>query len=359
MHSFDLTDSTRRRSFPVDLYLPQPRDDAPAAPLIVISHGLGSDRTTYAYLAAHLASYGFAVAVPEHPGSNAAQMQALISGTASQVISPTEFIDRPLDITYLLDHLETLSLRDPRFQGRLDMQRVGMIGQSMGGYTALVLAGADLNFAQLEGECTENSFNLSLLLQCRVLNLPRSLPPLRDSRVQAVVAINPIGSSLLGQEDYAAIQVPILIVSSSSDTIAPALLEQIRPFTWLRTSHRYLAILQGGTHFSAIDIPNPEAIESGEVVPLPPQVIGPDPSLAHMYLRSLSLAFMGTYVAEDDSYQYYLNPAYAQRISQPTMPLHLVRSLTPTQLTRALTDSVIELVRPRSIGSEADPQPES
>ncbi|WP_416675139.1 alpha/beta hydrolase [Egbenema bharatensis] len=359
VYSFDLTDSTRSRSFPVDLYLPRLEPDDPAAPLIVISHGLGSDRTTYAYLAAHLASYGFAVAVPEHPGSNATQMQALISGTASQVTSPAEFIDRPLDITYLLDHLETLSERDPDFQGRLDVQRVGVIGQSMGGYTALVLAGADLNFDQLEAECTGNSFNLSLLLQCRALDLPRSSPPLKDERVQAVVAINPIGSSLLGQEDYAAIQVPVLIVSSSSDTVAPALLEQIRPFTWLRTPNRYLAILEGGTHFSAIDIPNPEAIDSGEVLPLPPQVIGPDPALAHTYLRSLSLAFMGNYVAADNSYQFYLNPAYAQRISQETMPIRLVRSLTPTQLTRALTDSVIELIVPRSIGSGTDTQPES
>jgi len=41
--------------------------------VIVISHGLGSDRTSFEYLATALASY-FA-AVPEHPGSNAQQLR--------------------------------------------------------------------------------------------------------------------------------------------------------------------------------------------------------------------------------------------------------------------------------------------
>ncbi|HBR74170.1 MAG TPA: hypothetical protein DEA78_10750, partial [Cyanobacteria bacterium UBA11159] len=56
-----LTDFGRGRSFPVDFYLPQV--NGTKLPLIVISHGLGSDRMTFAYLAQHLASYGFAVAV--------------------------------------------------------------------------------------------------------------------------------------------------------------------------------------------------------------------------------------------------------------------------------------------------------
>ncbi len=61
--------------FLADIYLPvaqTPRQ------IIVISHGLGSDRTSFAYLAEHLASYGFVVAVPEHPGSNSKQHTSII-----------------------------------------------------------------------------------------------------------------------------------------------------------------------------------------------------------------------------------------------------------------------------------------
>lgn len=358
LHSLTLTDHERNRTFPLDVYLPQTQDQTPIlnAPVIVISHGLGSDRSTYAYLAKHLASYGFAVAVPEHPGSNAEQLQALISGSASQVTAPSEFVDRPLDIKFLLDELDYLSRSGLAFQRRIDLNHVGVIGQSMGGYTALALAGAQINFNRLETDCTDDTFNLSLLLQCRALELPASTPTFRDERVKAVIAINPIGSSLLGQDDYASIQIPVMMVSGSSDTIAPALLEQIRPFTWLQAPERYLVMMQGGTHFSTIDVPNPSAAETGEIVPLPSQIVGPEPELAQTYLKGMSLAFLGSYVARDQNYQTYLEPAYAKAVSQDPMPMNLVRSLTPNQLATVLEEPIDE---PDSVSSRADNQTES
>ena len=113
-----LNDTRRNRRFPVDLYLPQVAQTNPL-PVVVISHGLGSDRTTFIYLAQQLASHGFAVAVPEHLGSNTRQLQELLEGLASQVTPPQELIDRPLDIQFLLDRLEIL------YGGQLDVQNVG------------------------------------------------------------------------------------------------------------------------------------------------------------------------------------------------------------------------------------------
>ena len=52
-----------------DIYLPK-NLDAPT-PLVVISHGMASNRETFAYLAQHLASQGFAVAALDHPVSDA------------------------------------------------------------------------------------------------------------------------------------------------------------------------------------------------------------------------------------------------------------------------------------------------
>lgn len=343
-----LNDLQRNRSFPVDIYLPQSDDQAAPAPVVIISHGLGSDRGTYAYLAQHLASYGFVVAVPEHPGSNAQQVQALISGSASQVIEPREFIDRPLDIKYLLDELEYLEHTDPNFQGQLNLTRVGVIGQSMGAYTGLALSGAEINLPQLSADCTLNTLNLSLLLQCLALNLPQPIPDLRDDRVKAVLAINPIGSSLLGKTDYANLRIPVMMVSGSADTIAPALPEQIRPFTWLQTPDRYLLLLQGGTHFSSINVPNRNAAATGTLVQLPMQIVGPDPAIAHTYLKSFSLAFLATYIAGNATYQPYLESAYAAHISQDSMPVQLVRSLTPDQLVKVLEEHVIETVFPEN-----------
>lgn len=333
MMSIQLHDPSRNRTFPVDLYLPQTKAQKllSAAPVVIISHGLGSDRTTYAYLAKQLASYGLVVAVPEHPGSNAQQLQALIAGTASQVTAPSEFIDRPLDIKYLLDQLANLNQFDPELMGRFNLNQVGIVGQSFGGYTGLALAGAKINFQQLAIDCQKDgSFNLSLLLQCRALELSQPLPDLHDARIKAVVAINPIGSSLLGSDDFGAIQIPVMLVSGSSDTIAPALLEQIRPFTWLKTPNKYFVLLQGGTHFSTIDVP---AGKSADVFELPSEIVGPDPALAQTYLKVLGVAFFKTYLVPDPNYSSYLKATYVQTISKALLPIALVQSLTSTQLT--------------------------
>ena len=320
--SLTLNDIRRLRTFPVDLYLPQ--QSGTPAPVIVISHGLGSDRETFAYLATHLASYGFAVAVPEHPGSNAQQIQALINGLANQVTPPSELTDRPLDIKFLLDELKR------SFGGQLNLQQVGIVGQSFGGYTALALAGAKINYEQLQKDCapTNESLNLSLLLQCRALELPPSPYELQDRRVKGAIAIDPVGSSIFGESQFSQIKVPLMLVAGSDDTVAPALTEQIQPFTWLTTPNKYLVLLRGGTHFSTL-------AESTGGIPVPPQALGPSPEVAQEYMRALSVAFFKTYIANDLDYRSYLSASYAQFISQDTLPLSLIQSLTQNQLKQA------------------------
>lgn len=315
--TLQINDFRRDRVFPVDLYIPQIPGEK-KIPVIVISHGLGSDRSTFAYLAQHLASYGFAVAVPEHPGSNAEQIQALIRGLANQIAPPRELIDRPLDIQYLLEVLAST----PAYQN-LNLQEVGVIGQSFGAYTALALAGADLNFEKLQQDCPAlaNTLNISLLLQCDALKLPPFNYNLQSDRVKAVIAINPLTSRIFGQSGLSNISIPTMIVSGSNDTVTPALAEQIRPFTWLTNPEKYLVLLKGGTHFSTL------TEESGSV-PIPPQVIGPNPNIAQEYVEALSTAFFKTYIAEEPEYRDYLSAPYAQVLSQDPIPLFLVESLS-------------------------------
>jgi predicted dienelactone hydrolase len=324
--SVTLTSPNRDRTFNMDIYLPQ-RSPQPA-PVVVISHGLGSDRIAFQYLAKHLASYGFAVAVPEHPGSNAEQIQNLVTGRTNELAEPAEFINRPLDIKDLLDYLTKLSTTDPAYQGQLDLQRVGVIGQSFGGYTALALAGAGINFAQLENDCQlENeTWNLSLLLQCRARSLERDQFNFGDPRIKAVIAINPIVSSILGETNLSQIKIPVMLIAGSADTVAPALLEQIQPFTWLTSPNKYLVVMNNGTHFSTIE-------ESPQSLFLPPaEAIGPEPALARRYVSGLSLAFMESYLNNKSNFRPYLQPSYALSISEDTLGLRILRSLTPQQL---------------------------
>ncbi|BAZ40389.1 putative dienelactone hydrolase [Calothrix sp. NIES-4101] len=320
-----LNDVSRNRTFPTDIYLPMTETPSP---VIVISHGLGSDRNSFVYLAEHLASYGFVVAVPEHPGSNSQQLQGLLSGTADRVTSPREFIDRPLDVKYLLDELSQLSQSNPAFRGHLNLDQIGVVGQSYGGYTALALAGAKINFTKLEKDCpaSEDTLNISIFLQCLAVRLPQNQYNLSDPRVKAIIAINPVDSQIFGQASLSQIKIPVMIVSGSNDTVAPALPEQIQPFTWLTTPNKYLVLINGGTHFSTI------VESSNSVVPVPRQVIGLRPELARSYVKALSIPFFKTYVAQQPSYISYISADYTNTISQQPLPLSLVKSFNSEQL---------------------------
>ncbi|MBG1261299.1 alpha/beta hydrolase [Nostoc commune] len=329
-------DSTRNRLLLTDVYIPNVQN---AAPVIVISHGLGLDSSNFQYLATHLASYGFAVVVPNHPGSDAKQLRSLLKGHVNEIAEPGEFKDRPLDVTYILNQLEKGNQSDSRFKGRLNLQQVGVFGQSLGGYTALALAGAKINFEQLKLDCQpaalQKTWNMSLMLQCRALELSISKSGkdynLRDERVKAAIAVNPITSSIFGKAGLSQIKTPVMIVSSSDDTVAPALSEQILPFSWLANSQKYLVMLVGGTHFSTIGNGNP----GNQQVALPADMIG-DASQARRYMNVLSLPFFQTYIVGRPQYTPYLNAAYTQSISTKSLGLSLVKSLNTTDLAELL-----------------------
>jgi predicted dienelactone hydrolase len=318
------------RIFPVDIYFPVFRsrqDDQPGTvPVVVISHGLGSDLATFAYLAEHLASHGFIVVVPEHPGSNAKQIQGLLSGTVTEIAEPREFVDRPLDIKFLLDELTKKAALDPRY-APMNLQKVGVLGQSFGGYTAFALAGAPINFAQLQTDCVadklDNTLNISLALQCQAEKLIPKDYQLGDPRVQAIMAINPINSAVLGSAGLSQIQIPTMMVSGNADTVAPALPEQIIPFSWLQTRDRYFVMINRGTHFSVLS----EVQNDNDPLRLPPEVLGESPGVARRYMSSLSLAFFGTHIANQATYRPYLSATYTKAISQDPINLSLVNTV--------------------------------
>ena len=329
---------------PIDIYIPitnffnssMQRKDF-VWPAVVISHGLGNDRNTYAYLAEFLAEHGFAVINIEHRGSSDEQLSGLIAGFRNEVVSADEFISRPQMISQVLDELEQRDDLLEKGSGRIDFNNIGVIGQSFGGYTALAVAGAPLNLEQLRTDCplTELSFNVSLLLQCQAIDIAEENSfttdfSFRDPRIRAAIAINPITSKLFGPESLAKIDIPLMLVAASNDTIAPALPEQIRPFTWLTTPDHYLLVMQGATHFSTIDITGTETFQ------LPPAVVGPHPEIAQDYTQAMSLAFLNTYIKGEEQYAAVLTSAFTTRFSEPEIPLSLISELTPEQLATQL-----------------------
>jgi predicted dienelactone hydrolase len=317
-----LNDIKRQRTFDFDLYFPQ---SSSPLPLVVISHGVAEDKETFAYLAQHLASYGFVVAVLEHPGSDAKKIQEYISGLGESP-KAEELINRPLDVKFLLDKLES----DPSLQGRINFQQIGAVGHSYGAYTALTLAGAKIDFAQVRKLCRPNKLlNPSAFLQCRADELEgiNKLSNIQDPRIKAIIALNPLSSVILGQNNLAQIQVPVMMVGGSQDIITPTVPEQIRPYTWLKTANKYLTIIENGTHFSVS-----EKVNSREqIVPVPSALIGPNPAIAQTYIKALSIAFFQTHLINQQQYQTYLSPSYAKFISQEPLNLYLLPSFTTEQ----------------------------
>jgi predicted dienelactone hydrolase len=322
-------DRDRNRQFTVKFYRPQHQN---TMPVLVISLGLGSDLKNFSQLAEHLASYGFAVAVIDHPGSNRQQLENRLngwSGRAKNLIEPREFIDRPLDVSYFLDELQRMNQSNDSKQGKFDLKRVGVIGYSFGGYTALALAGARLNLKSLKQMCYSdridlNVGNLSMLLQCLASELPVNLNPyLRDRRVQAIFVLNSFSSQIFGKQGLRQLQIPTMFVAGSNDLIAPALLEQVCPFSWLTVRDRYFALIKGGTHVYAAST-RESSLENLQ------GLANPHPNLSRRYLKTFSVAFAKTYVARQPSYRLYLNATYGRSISQSSLKLRLVQSLDAT-----------------------------
>ncbi|MBE9227635.1 alpha/beta hydrolase [Phormidium sp. LEGE 05292] len=319
-----LRDASRQREFIVDLYLPEV-PNSEKIPVIVISNGIGTKIDRYEYLAQHLASHGFAVAIPQHPDSDDKQQQAFFQGLSSQMFKTTAYINRPLDVSYMLDELERLNSSE--FKGQLNLQQVGLFGNSFGGHTALSLAGAQLNFAQLKKDCTpeRNLVNLSLLVQCQALELPEKTYNFRDNRIKAVSVLFPSGSSLYGEAGLSKINIPILWGAVDKDIFSPLLLEQSPAFSWLKTKEKYLLIGTGLDHlnlnfssFSNLTSPDQNVAD---------RVTIKEPEVAKSYVKALNLAFFRVYLANDSSYRPYLSAAYAQAISENPYNLILLRSI--------------------------------
>jgi predicted dienelactone hydrolase len=377
LESFILEDKSReQRKIPVDLYLPQTGleeetvsqrrvgelDTKGLSPLIVISHGVAEERQSFAYLAKHLASYGFGVAVVEHIGDSAQKFQQFFAG----LNTPPDAIEmayRPLDIKFLMDNLEA----DPKYNSKLNLQQVGLVGHSLGGYTVLALAGAKVNLEEVSKNCQNNqSLNISTLLQCEAINISGKISGkssntssntsgntsentsgntseknlesiskifsnLQDSRIKAVVAVNPFSSWIFGERGMGDINAPLMMVAGSQDIITPAVPEQIRPFTWLKQPDKYLLVMNNATHFSVTS----EAGSDKNILPVPPGLIGPNPELARTQFKAMTLAFMQNHLTNSTQYNSYLSSGYTEYISQEPLTLSIVRSFTKEQFTEA------------------------
>jgi predicted dienelactone hydrolase len=252
------------------------------------------------------------VAAPQHLGSDTLWLQGMLKGYHRDVFDLYEFINRPKDISYVIDELQRRN--SSQFQGKLDLENVGVAGHSFGGYTALAVAGAQMDFEYLQQECDRlyMALDTALLLECRALELPRQAYEFRDKRVKAVFTANPVNRAIFGPKGISKISIPVVLGSGSYDPAAPPVFEQAGSFTWLTTPHKYLMMVEGQAHvnFTHLDAGMTKTIESVTHLTLPSQ------NLIANYINSMTLAFFEVYLNNNDDYRRYLQSSYAEYLSQ-------------------------------------------
>ena len=314
-----LQDQQRKRIIPVDIYWSQ--GDA-RSPLVVLSHGFGANRKFFGYLARHLASHGITVAAIEHPDSqiNSVKKSSQPENLA-QLLAPTEFIERPKDISFLLNELAKLNNQPGTLQGKFHSENVTVIGHSLGGYTALALLGGEVDLEAVRQFC-KNSLSINEApgdwLQCAAAPLTEKKLQLKDERVKSAIAFNPLIGQLFGNKGLTQVTKPVLFLTGTEDSLTPAFKHQIAPFAQVR-GDKYLVTAIGGTHLSISD----PAYSMSTVTTIVKEKRGEETNSLRQLTRGVTLAFVKQSTPEAKIYQPFLTPAYAQSLSTPELPLRL------------------------------------
>ena len=335
---FNFNDRKRDREIPVDIYWST--DASPTKPVIVFSHGLGSVRTELRYLAQHLASHGYVVAALEHPGSNETHVKKALTLQAP-LLEAEEFLNRPKDISFILDQLEILNETSGELQGKLASEQAIVVGYSLGGATALSIAGGELQLTQLKQRCPGNILALSLgeNAQCFAKSLPEDSYQLRDARVKMAIAFSPTTSLLFGETGLTKVAIPILIGSGSADKTTPILTEQAIAFDKL-PSPKWLVGFVGGTHLSVKDpattmdqARQPDTLYTGG------EVVGEQAVEVRNYVKAIALSMASQLTEDAAQYNIFLTPEYAQLSSTERLPIRLVKKI-PAEAEAIIQDFV-------------------
>ena len=116
-------------------------DGAHSLPLVMFSHGSCGYQEQSVFFTSYLASHGFIVAAPPHPGNTT---KDCFAGGGTPAAEADSLANRPADIRFVIDSLLALNA-DPTsfFHGAIDPGRIGMSGHSFGGLTTLLVSAAD------------------------------------------------------------------------------------------------------------------------------------------------------------------------------------------------------------------------
>ena len=182
-------------------------------PLLVFFHGTNGNTRSIAWLSAALATRGYIVVSANHPGSTSLDV-------SEESVLQTWL--QASDGSFLIDEL----LASSQFGPSIDVERIGSIGFSLGGYSALAIAGARLRIDELQAFCREAPEEATCELFPNALYGPsvKGEPQNRDvadPRIRAAVSLAPGFVPALDRMSLTAIDAPVLVIAGSADEMLP------------------------------------------------------------------------------------------------------------------------------------------
>ncbi|GAB3850947.1 hypothetical protein GCM10028822_16990 [Hymenobacter terrigena] len=182
--------------YTLDVALDAPIEPGPF-PLVLISHGTGGTPLTHRLLAHFLARNGFVVGLPWHHANH--------RDDNSWHNTPDNLVARPRHLSLAIDGLLA------EFGAALRPDWVALIGHSLGGYTALALAGGQ------PGSLPATPAG----------GTPQPIPVVPDARVRALVLLAPATVWYRAADALRNVRVPILLMMSEKDEWTPDFHAQI------------------------------------------------------------------------------------------------------------------------------------
>ncbi|MEY2598213.1 MAG: hypothetical protein RLZZ142_472 [Verrucomicrobiota bacterium] len=227
---FRQEEAPSQRKLPVKVHLPA---GTGSCPVVVVSHGAGGDWDTHYAQARHLASHGYAVLCLEHVGSNRERMKQglqLMKNLEAMIHDSHEVLARPRDVSDAIQCAEAWNRTHAVLRGRLDLERVGVMGHSFGAFTTMVVCGMRPALDWITPR-VEPGKGLG--------------PDLRDPRVRCGVALSPqgVGEPFFLRESFGSLKVPLLGVSGTLDKQQNGLSAENRRDAfalWPRGAHRFV-----------------------------------------------------------------------------------------------------------------------
>lgn len=184
---------------------------APGAhPLVVLSHGMYGNAANQAWLADALAQRGYVVAAVNHPGT---------STWGRDPDDARQLWERPRDVSRVIDQM----LMAPVGGAAVDPERVFMAGHSLGGMTAVALAGGRYDPAKADAHCAGTPADLTCdtLAGWHVGETPADEAAmsvdLSDPRIRGVAVFDLGGTQTFSTASLAAISRQMLVIGAPRD----------------------------------------------------------------------------------------------------------------------------------------------